>query len=232
MGTETRAAVIAPPRNQENPQEHRTAQTARVAQPTMDETPAVPGVANNIANSVQIATVLLAQLEAKIISGTKVLKALTRAQRRKSRAQREHEEITLSERERRIAAWKTRKAANAARARRRKEDPSKQAARDRRAGLLLDRKRRVLEFYSGGAPARCACPGCSSPSGILAMLELDHIDPKKGKIFINGRNATGGTLYKWVIENGFPAGLFQVLCIACNKIKRDKVRCSLYGQPH
>ena len=74
-----------------------------------------------------------------------------------------------------------------------------------------DRNTRLqaLQAYGGEKPA-CSC--CNE--NILDFLAIDHIDGKGNqhrKLIGEG----SGTLYRWLRDNGYPAG-FQVLCNNCN----------------
>ena len=74
----------------------------------------------------------------------------------------------------------------------------------------------VLTYYSNGIPK---CKYCYKTG--LPFLTLDHIEGNgnKHRLELTGRKkGTGGTFYRWIINNKFPIG-FQVLCWNCNCVK-------------
>ena len=81
----------------------------------------------------------------------------------------------------------------------------------------LQMKLKVFEHYAGTPPS-CACCGESH----LDFLSLDHINGGGAE---QRRRLHGTTnVYRWIIKNGFPAGL-QVLCMNCNFAKGKFGRC-------
>ncbi len=72
-----------------------------------------------------------------------------------------------------------------------------------------DKNRRMeCLIHYGGNPPKCAC--CEESH--FEFLTLDHINGKGSK----ERKQFGGySLFKFLIENGFPEG-YQVLCSNCN----------------
>lgn len=73
----------------------------------------------------------------------------------------------------------------------------------------------VFAAYGG---YKCACCGETEPK----FLTLDHVK-NDGAAFrrkiAGNRSAAGGTTYRWLVANGFPAG-YQILCMNCNHGKR------------
>lgn len=78
-----------------------------------------------------------------------------------------------------------------------------------------ERRRLVLEHYSGGTPV-CACCGERTKE----FLTLDHIDNNGAarKRQADGPARSGAHTYQWIIKNNYPPG-FQVLCMNCNCAK-------------
>ena len=74
-------------------------------------------------------------------------------------------------------------------------------------------RRMVLAHYG----TSCAC------CGDCHRLVIDHVngDGARHREEVNAPN-----LYRWLVENGFPAG-FQTLCALCNSSKGDTPRCRL-----
>lgn len=67
----------------------------------------------------------------------------------------------------------------------------------------------VLEHYSN---ATFACECCHERE--YQFLAIDHVYPV-GRKPKNGAPRSGPTLYRWLINNGFPDG-YRVLCHNCN----------------
>jgi len=65
----------------------------------------------------------------------------------------------------------------------------------------------------------CACPGC----GATDDLTIDHI---AGGGTRHRQEQAGMWLYRWIVVNGFPAGL-QTMCRACNLAKSRNAACPL-----
>lgn len=84
----------------------------------------------------------------------------------------------------------------------------KEAQRKRAAKRQRDRRRRVIDHYGG----KCECCG----EVHLAMLALDHINGGGNKHRREIQASGSVTLYRWIIEQGFPRG-FRVLCFNCNQ---------------
>lgn len=93
----------------------------------------------------------------------------------------------------------------------------REVARDRYAAspLALARrrevrarlKREVIAAYGG----ECACCG----EGTYEFLTVDHV----GGWGAEHRRVVGegtGNIYRWLKNNGFPKGIFQLLCWNCN----------------
>lgn len=79
-------------------------------------------------------------------------------------------------------------------------------------------KEKVLNHYGQ------ICVGCGESD--IKKLTLDHInnDGNKHRREIGGQSA-GINMYRWVIKNNYPNGIFQVMCWNCNcgkRVKRDR----------
>jgi hypothetical protein len=94
----------------------------------------------------------------------------------------------------------------------REKNPDRQSAYMKKYNLKL--KRQVMDAYGG----HCACCGEIE----LVFLTIDHVEDNgaehrreiaaaKG----NSWGQAGSPTYRWLRDNGFPAG-FQVLCANCN----------------
>lgn len=66
----------------------------------------------------------------------------------------------------------------------------------------------VILHYS--PESRCACCGQQD----IRFLTIDHMDDD-GETWRSAHGASGATLYRWIIDNGFPKNL-QILCFSCN----------------
>lgn len=76
-------------------------------------------------------------------------------------------------------------------------------------------KMEVMEAYKNRTYPCCRICGISD----IDMLAIDHIDNNGNKHFGNqNTRLTGTSLYRWLINNGFPEG-FQILCHNHNKKK-------------
>ena len=73
----------------------------------------------------------------------------------------------------------------------------------------IDRRRTVLEHYSGSPPM---CASCGT--GIYEFLCIDHIDGGGNQQRAELKLKSDG-FYRWLIKQGFPEG-FCVLCHNCN----------------
>jgi len=84
-------------------------------------------------------------------------------------------------------------------------------ARTRQTKWRAALRKQVFDHYG----QRCVCCGEDNP----AFLSLDHVngDGAKHRRSLGGGERGVGpyTVYKWVVNNGFPDG-FQVLCMNCN----------------
>jgi hypothetical protein len=65
-------------------------------------------------------------------------------------------------------------------------------------------KRSVFAHYD----TKCSWPGCNITDE--DMLQIDHIDGG-GRKHYEEMGGGGGRLYRWLLENNFPAG-FRILC--------------------
>lgn len=74
----------------------------------------------------------------------------------------------------------------------------------------------------------CACPGC----GAAEDLTIDHVegDGRRQRQELFGRDNETTGMYRWLIENNFPAG-FQVLCRGCNTSKGSGPACLIHCPP-
>ena len=77
-------------------------------------------------------------------------------------------------------------------------------------------KLEVLSHYGG---ARCVCCGEIG----LAFLSIDHV-LGNGAEHRRALGLTGFKFYRWLKQQGFPAG-YQVLCMGCNWAKRRQQCC-------
>ena len=71
---------------------------------------------------------------------------------------------------------------------------------------------------------KCACPKC--PETNLAFLSVDHIDPKVKEP--DSKRLTGNELWRYIIGI-LDRSNYQLLCMNCNFVKRDKIN---YLCPH
>lgn len=93
-----------------------------------------------------------------------------------------------------------------------------QKYKDKRSQLHHKLKRIVLEYYSKGNLV-CAC--CLDNR--FPFLTLDHIKPISRTR--NNRGSESGTaFFRKLIKLKFPEG-YQVLCMNCNCLKRNKPKC-------
>jgi hypothetical protein len=70
-----------------------------------------------------------------------------------------------------------------------------------------ERRVRIIEHYGG----RCACCGIAE----IEFLGIDHIHGG-GRRKRNADGTVGSQLYNWIVKQGFPADMFQILCHNCN----------------
>src|SRR3972149_7809370 len=82
--------------------------------------------------------------------------------------------------------------------------------RERQRNRFIRLRLEVLSRDSQGVP-RCACCGETENQ----FLSIDHINGK-GK---EDRSDTGGNFYMRLKREGFPQGLYQILCYNCNLSK-------------
>lgn len=75
--------------------------------------------------------------------------------------------------------------------------------------LRVDRRRAVLEHYSGSPPT---CASCGTD--IYEFLCIDHIDGG-GNQHRKALKRKSDGFYRWLIQQGFPEG-FRALCHNCN----------------
>lgn len=88
-------------------------------------------------------------------------------------------------------------------------------AKERAKALYARRRTKVLEAYGG----KCICCGES----FQPFLCLDHIN---GEGHQHQQKVGKGTnFYAWVIKNGYPQNLLQILCANCNQAKGTKAVC-------
>jgi hypothetical protein len=88
----------------------------------------------------------------------------------------------------------------------------------------------VFSKLCGGKP-RCMCPGCTVT--FIGFLSLDHVNGGGSAHRLTEGLGTGSSrLWAWVRDNGYPVGMYQVLCHNCNKAKFNKPQCPLHGLPH
>jgi len=94
---------------------------------------------------------------------------------------------------------------------------------DKRAASCRERRRKrraqVIEHYGG----RCACCGESQ----YEFLAIDHVHG--GGSAHRAEVGGGSKTIEWIIRNGFPDELFQVLCHNCNNAKACHGRCPHEG---
>ena len=90
------------------------------------------------------------------------------------------------------------------------KEEAKQAVKNK-YGLL---RKAVLDFYSKNLFV-CACCGDNR----YCFLTIDHIVPVG-----NNKEERNG-LYRKLVKKNFPSG-YQVLCMNCNKLKNNSVKCS------
>ena len=98
-------------------------------------------------------------------------------------------------------------------------DPGKERARRRR------RRKNLRDQVLGHYGRICACPGC----GATERLSIDHVngDGKAHSIELFGTPNVGNRLYLWLIKQGFPEGIIQILCGPCNSSKGSGPACRL-----
>lgn len=78
---------------------------------------------------------------------------------------------------------------------------------------------KVIDHYGGA----CECCGETNPS----FLCLDHLGERGVGNRHREKVGKGISMYRWIVKNNFPVGIFQVLCHNCNMAK------GLYGVcPH
>ncbi len=81
-------------------------------------------------------------------------------------------------------------------------------------------KLQVIKGYGG----KCQCPRC----GITTpeFLTLDHINNDGAlRRKMLGNKEIGATLYQRLIKEGFPRGVYQLLCLNCNGAKSFFGKC-------
>jgi hypothetical protein len=93
-----------------------------------------------------------------------------------------------------------------------KEDATERLERLRQKGRNRNKKIRnqVLDHYG----RQCAC--CNEATE--QFLSIDHVDNDGASHRRAVRGHNGGSIYCWLIANGFPLG-FQTLCYNCNFAK-------------
>jgi len=72
-------------------------------------------------------------------------------------------------------------------------------------------KDEVYEAYGG---YKCQCPGCRVTEPLF--LTLDHVKNNAKKILKLHGNERGMKQLLWIKKNGFPKGMFLVMCWNCN----------------
>lgn len=87
----------------------------------------------------------------------------------------------------------------------------KELIREQQRGYDLSCKQKVIEAYGG----KCAC--CSEST--IEFLTIDHINNDGAEDRKANGNKLGGKLYRWLIKNNFPQGMYQILCYNCNCAK-------------
>ena len=80
---------------------------------------------------------------------------------------------------------------------------------------LKDMRRRLRQEAIVAYGGQCEC--CSEKH--WEFLTLDHPDGDGQRDRAKHRNITG-QLYGWVKKNGYPKGLYRVLCMNCNWVRR------------
>lgn len=89
-------------------------------------------------------------------------------------------------------------------------------------------KYEALMAYTCGDVPRCACKKCPEHlNPHIEFLTIDHVNGKGAKHRIT-ESVRGWTVYRWLKQHGYPPG-FQVLCLLCNFVKRDK---TVWKCPH
>jgi hypothetical protein len=108
-----------------------------------------------------------------------------------------------------------------------KQDPDwlmrrKLSRRQGTSPALIKLKDDAYAAYGGYV---CACCGETEKM----FLTLDHIN-NDGNV-MRKHHGLGASLYKWLLQNGYPKGLIQVLCMNCNIGKwRNKGVCPHQGK--
>lgn len=87
----------------------------------------------------------------------------------------------------------------------------KELIREQQRVYDLSIKMKVIEGYGG----KCSCCGEST----LEFLTIDHINNDGAEDRRKNGKKTGGKLYRWLIQNGYPKDNYQLLCYNCNCAK-------------
>jgi rubredoxin len=101
--------------------------------------------------------------------------------------------------------------------------------RERHRDLLNARKRaddsRVKQIVFSHYNNKCSCPGCNENR--MEFLSIDHINGcgSKQRKELGG---SGNNLYRWLIKNNFPDGIFKLLCFNCNHAKGRDSYCPVH----
>ena len=120
--------------------------------------------------------------------------------------------------DRQYAEWKRQNPESSRAASRKWNQAHRETMRETERRYLARLRDQVLSHYG---PA-CACCGTDGE------LCLDHVygGGKSHRVAMFGRNAVQKRMYRWLIDNDFPAG-FQILCRPCNASKSDGPACRL-----
>jgi hypothetical protein len=83
-----------------------------------------------------------------------------------------------------------------------------------------------------GEKPHCQCPGCEVD--YIEFLTCDHIDGNGAAHRKEHGLGTGAAaLWRWIKNNGYPEGQFQVLCQNCNHAKgHTRTACPMAGKSH
>lgn len=87
----------------------------------------------------------------------------------------------------------------------------KELIREQQRIYDLSCKQKVIDAYGG----KCACCG----ENTIEFLTVDHINNDGAEDRKGNGNKLGGKLYRWLIKNNFPQGMYQILCYNCNCAK-------------